>query len=958
MIAIKNDGTVIIDTLIDTDGISKGVTDIQTQLTKVSGSIKKIGAAVGIAFGIQQIVQFGKEAISLGSDLEEVQNVVDVTFGELSGTINEFANDALETYGLSVTSAKQYTSTMGAMLKSMGLSTDAAAAMGMELTGLAGDLASFYNLDADDAFAKIRSGISGETEPLKQLGINLSVANLEAYALAQGITKSYNAMSQQEQALLRYNYLLSVTTDAQGDFARTSDSWANQTRILTERFNQLKATIGQGLMAALTPVIKVLNTLLGYLQKVADAFASVMSMLFGKVSTSTETSGAVDSVAESYEGASDAADDYADSTEEAAKAAKRALAGFDELNRMLAPDSEYSDSESEALNTDFADLLPGTTTAETTVEDTISPKIQAIVDKVRELLEPLKNIDLTPLAEAFERLKTAMEPITQKLFEGLEWAWRNLLVPLAAWTIEDLLPAFLDLLSGALNLLNRVIEALQPFAQWLWDSFLQPLAEFTGGLIVDFINSLADALTRLSDWMGEHTEGLQNFVIVLGSIAGSFGAVTLISQVAAAIKDLMLLASGASIAVSPLLGTIMSWIANLGMAFTTAGTKIAGLFSGVSTALTAIATGLGISVGWVVAIVAAVGAAVAAIIIYWDEIVAWAQTIGKSLSNVWQNILLWIEDVKSQYDGLKKKILLWAQETSKVIHEQFIVPIQEWFAELMKKLQEFFESAQKDIQDAFQEAAKYINERFISPVLGWFQSLKEDIKSIYSDIKNAIVASMTNAASLVTEKFITPMKEQFSNASEWIANKFLNAKERIVNIFQSLPEWFSNTVIQPIIKFFNNLISTIVNNFQHTAESVASSIETLLSVFSRVSRSTSYSSGSSGSSYSASAASTYAATPDVPYLAKGAVIPANAPFLAVLGDQRHGTNIEAPLSTIQEAVALVMEDMVQSNLAGHEATVAVLQQILEAVLGIELDGEALSNAVNNYNRKMAVVRGG
>ena len=97
--------------------------------------------------------------------------------------------------------------------------------------------------------------------------------------------------------------------------------------------------------------------------------------------------------------------------------------------------------------------------------------------------------------------------------------------------------------------------------------------------------------------------------------------------------------------------------------------------------------------------------------------------------------------------------------------------------------------------------------------------------------------------------------------------------------------------------------------------------------------------------------------PKIPYLAKGAVIPPNAPFLAMLGDQKHGTNIEAPLSTIQEAVALVMEDMVQSNIAGHEATVAVLQQILEAVLGIELDGETLSKAINRYNRKMAVIRG-
>lgn len=140
------------------------------------------------------------------------------------------------------------------MLKSMGLTTDSVLDMSTKITELAGDLASFYNLDVDDAFTKIRSGMSGETEPLKQLGINMSVANLEAYALSKGITTSYQKMSQSNQALLRYNYLLSVTADAQGDFSRTSDSWANQVKILQLNFDSLKASVGQLLITALTPL--------------------------------------------------------------------------------------------------------------------------------------------------------------------------------------------------------------------------------------------------------------------------------------------------------------------------------------------------------------------------------------------------------------------------------------------------------------------------------------------------------------------------------------------------------------------------------------------------------------------------------------------------------------------------------------------------------------------------------
>ena len=111
---------------------------------------------------------------------------------------------------------------MMAMLNSSGVAQDAAAEMSTTLAGLAGDLASFYNIDTDEAFRKIRSGIAGEIEPLRQLGINLSVANLQSYALSQGITASWQSMTQAEQVMLRYNYLMQATSAQQGDFARTS----------------------------------------------------------------------------------------------------------------------------------------------------------------------------------------------------------------------------------------------------------------------------------------------------------------------------------------------------------------------------------------------------------------------------------------------------------------------------------------------------------------------------------------------------------------------------------------------------------------------------------------------------------------------------------------------------------------------------------------------------------------
>lgn len=207
------------------------------------------------------IKDFALDSIGLASDLSEVQNVVDTTFGAGAEKIYAWAKSAGEAYGLSELAALQYTSTLGAMFKSMGLGQSEIETMSTSLTGLAGDMASFYNLDPEIAFEKLRAGIAGEIEPLRQLGINMSVANLEAYALSQGITTAYAEMSQAEQATLRYNYILQTTADAQGDFAKTSDSFANQQRILQMEIETLSAQFGEALLPAALSVVGVLREL-------------------------------------------------------------------------------------------------------------------------------------------------------------------------------------------------------------------------------------------------------------------------------------------------------------------------------------------------------------------------------------------------------------------------------------------------------------------------------------------------------------------------------------------------------------------------------------------------------------------------------------------------------------------------------------------------------------------------
>lgn len=225
------------------------------------GMLKKLTAGFSAVKIGKFLLDLGKESIEAASDLAEVQNVVDVTFGKSASEIESWAKTATTAYGLTETQAKRYASTMGAMLKSSGMAENEIVNVSTDLAGLAADMASFYNLDFDTAFAKIRSGISGETMPLKELGIDLSVATLNAYALQQGLTKTFDQMSQGEQTMIRYQYLMSATADAQGDFARTSDGYANGLRQLETNLNTLKTTLGNTILPFINDILQGINQL-------------------------------------------------------------------------------------------------------------------------------------------------------------------------------------------------------------------------------------------------------------------------------------------------------------------------------------------------------------------------------------------------------------------------------------------------------------------------------------------------------------------------------------------------------------------------------------------------------------------------------------------------------------------------------------------------------------------------
>ena len=213
-----------------------------------SSMLKKLAAGFSAAKIGKALVELGKEALQAASDLQEVQNVVDVTFGKGASQIETWAKKAGTQFGLTEIQAKKFASTMGAMMKSSGMAGDEIVEVSTDLAGLAADMASFYNLDFEEAFAKIRSGMSGITMPLKELGIDMSVANLEAFALQKGLSKSFSEMTQGEQTMLRYQYLMQATADAQGDFSRTSDGFANSIRQIETNVTSLKANVGATLI--------------------------------------------------------------------------------------------------------------------------------------------------------------------------------------------------------------------------------------------------------------------------------------------------------------------------------------------------------------------------------------------------------------------------------------------------------------------------------------------------------------------------------------------------------------------------------------------------------------------------------------------------------------------------------------------------------------------------------------
>ena len=474
-------GDIFMRLRLDSKGFNK-------ELKGVQGMAAKAGKTLAAAFTVRAITNFSKQCLELGSDLQEVQNVVDVTFGKMSDKVNKFALEAAANHGLSETMAKKYTGTFGAMAKAFGFSEQAAYDMSTTLTGLAGDVASFYNLSQDEAYTKLKSVFTGETESLNDLGVVMTQTALDQYALANGFGKTTAAMTEQEKVALRYKFITEQLAAADGDFARTRNSWANQTRILSLQVESFKAAIGQGFINVLTPVIQWLNVLIGKLVVAANAFKNFTETLFGNRNTGPSQTKTATEDLDAVTSSADSATAATNKTTAAAKKLKRELAGFDQITKL--------GSEEESAGSDAGTTSGGTSTSASTpsVDDGTAEKVSKLSEKYSKLAESIGNLK--------EKFKT----FTDLLRDAGKWVYDNVLEPLGKWTMNELLPAFLDYLSGAFALLTSACKLLQPVWQWLWDNLFSKLASFVGDAIILVLKEFAwrlNALAEVFDTVGE-----------------------------------------------------------------------------------------------------------------------------------------------------------------------------------------------------------------------------------------------------------------------------------------------------------------------------------------------------------------------------------------------------------------------------------------------------------------------
>lgn len=498
------DGSVRINTQLNTSEFNTGISGM-------SASLKKLAGAVGAAFSIAALVKFGQECIELSSDLTEVDNVVSKSFGNMRGQMDALANESIRTLGMSRLTAYQTGSTFMSMGKAMMDDQQAAADMAIELTKLTGNMSSFYNQSQDLVSIALKSVYTGETETLKQYGIVMTEVNLKQFALQQGITKSYSAMTQAEKVQLRYNYVMAQTAFIGDDFLDTQDTWANQTRILSEQWKEFMTVLGNGLITVLTPVIHVLNSIVSALITFANTVGAVMSKVFGIKGQQMSVASTTEDTADAYEDAATAAEGYSAATDSASKSAKSAVASFDDVNVL----QQNSGSSSSGGSSDSSAVDTTEIEAEESAIDQVSDALARAQQVWAEFTQGLNDgfnfaSDFLGLDEQVEniksncaRIKKALteiftDPAVNKSLDNFAYSIGDALGKMAASTLSVGLTIGENITGGLALYLEQNTERIRNFLVDIFD-----ISADTATIMGNFSVAFAEIFSALGDENGQ-----------------------------------------------------------------------------------------------------------------------------------------------------------------------------------------------------------------------------------------------------------------------------------------------------------------------------------------------------------------------------------------------------------------------------------------------------------------------
>lgn len=898
------DGSVIIDTRMDTTGVQNGVSAIKQSFNGLGSAVKKIGLLIGGAFAVGKLVQFGKECVELGSDLAEVQNVVDVTFTTMSDKVNEFAKNATTSAGLSETMAKQYVGTFGAMSKSFGFSEAQAYDMSTALTQLTGDVASFYNISQDLAYIKLKSVFTGETETLKDLGVVMTQSALDQYALANGYGKTTSEMTEQEKVALRLAFVQKQLSAASGDFIRTSDSWANQVRVMQLQLQSLKATVGQGLINIFTPVLKVINVLLGKLATLANAFKSFTELITGKKSSGQTSgsgaglagTGAIADTADQYGQAADNAEHLADATNDTAKATKKAnketknyLSSLDEVHKASSTEGTSSTPSgsgsggtgsgggglpSSVGSVDYGSLAEGETAL-----DKISDSAKKLAELLKKLWKPFQDAWKKEGKNTINAAQTALSglaKLAKSVGKSLVEVWTNgtgtTMLTTMLKIAQNVLKTIGNIASGFANawsknnvgtqiiqnIANELVAVLQfveriasATAKWAANLDFYPLLESISNLTANYApimeavgNVLSGIYTNIIlpmlKWVIE--TGLPTVINLVASLVGFFADhQSIIEAFGAALIGAFAAEKIAVLAksISGSITTVMDFTKGLIALMTGSG----GIIGGIK----AIAVAIGPGGVFAVAISAAIAIGV---LLYknWDKIKEVAGIVASAVVGLFKamgkGVSMILSDLKETVAGILGAIGTLVSNVASSI-AKFVT----------SKTREMAEATIRKISDMKEKASTLWN--------GMKANVKETWENIMTIVKNKVTA-----------------------IRDAIVNKFTSARDRVVKIFGG---------IRDTIRDILNKVIGIVNSAIGTVNSAIGGIESAFS-FGPWEVPTPFGHKSIGFR------ATFPRVPTVPYLAKGAVIPPRSEFLAVLGDQKQGNNIETPEALLRKIV--------------------------------------------------------